>query len=245
MTAATLYVVPGSHSSMTGRLMLEHKQIKYRRIDLLPAIHKPLLRMLGFAHTTVPALRIDDRRIQNTTVISRTLEHLRPEPPLFPTDPAQRSAVEEAETWGEAVLQPLPRRLSWWAFGRDRSGLRSFAEDARLGVPLGLAIHAAAPIIAIERRLNTATDATVRADMSALPAMLDHIDELIAAGTLGSRLPNAADYQIATSVRLFMCFDDLRAAIERRPAGAYARRVVPRFPGSIGRVIPANWLRVR
>jgi hypothetical protein len=53
---STLFVVPGSHPSMTGRLLLEHKHIRYRRIDLLPAIHKPLLRLLGFADTTVPAL---------------------------------------------------------------------------------------------------------------------------------------------------------------------------------------------
>ena len=242
ITAATLYVVPGSHPSMAGRLMLEHKRISYRRIDLLPAIHKPLLRMLGFADTTVPALQIDGRRIQNTILISRALERLRPEPPLFPTDQPRRAAVEAAERWGEAVLQPLPRRLTWWALARDRNGLRSFAEDARLGVPLGLAIHTAAPIIALERRINAANDDTVRADMAALPAMLDRIDELIATGTLGGQPPNAADYQIATSVRLLMCFDDLRAALEQRPTGPYGRRIVPHFPGQIAPVIPHAWL---
>jgi glutathione S-transferase len=242
MTAATLYVVPGSHPSMACRLMLAHKQIEYRRIDLIPGIHKPVLRLLGFAATTVPALHLEDRRIQNTLLISWALERLRPDPPLFPSDQPTRGAVQEAEEWGEAVLQPVPRRLSWWAFGRDRSGMRSFAKGARLGVPLGLAIRAAAPIVAIERRINAATDEAARADLSALPRMLDHVDDLIAAGTLHGPQPNAADYQIATSVRLLMCFDDLREAIERRPAGPYARRLVPDFPGHIGRVFPAAWL---
>jgi glutathione S-transferase len=140
MTRATLYVVPGSHPSMTGRLMLEHKRVDYRRIDLLPGVHKPVLRVVGFAGTTVPALRIDSRRIQSTTAIARALEQLRPEPPLFPSDEPRRSAIAEAERWGEAVLQPIPRRLSWWAFDHDRSGLRSFAEGARFGVPLTVAI---------------------------------------------------------------------------------------------------------
>ena len=242
--AATLYVVPGSHPSMAGRLMLEFKRIEYRRVDLLPAVHKPLLRLLGFAAMTVPALRIDGRRIQNTTAISRALEQMRTEPPLFPRDPSRRAQVEEAERWGEAVLQPVPRRLSWWALAHDRSGLRSFAEGARLGVPIGLATRTAAPIIAIERHINAATDDAVQADLAALPAMLDRIDELIAAHTLGAERPNAADYQIASSVRLLMCFDDLREALERRPAGVYARGLVPEFPGRIRPVIPAGWLSV-
>ena len=55
--------------------------------------------------------------------------------------------------------------------------------------------------------------------MTALPVMLGRVEELIAAGTLGGGALNAADYQIATSVRLLMCFDDLRPLIERRPAG--------------------------
>lgn len=242
MTETKLYVVPGSHPSMTGRLMLEHKRLKYRRIDLLPGIHKPLLRTLGFTKTTVPALRIQGRKIQTTTVISRALEQLRPEPPLFPDEQAHRTAVEDAERWGEAILQPLPRRLSWWALAADRNALRSFGEGAHLGIPLELAIGLAAPIIAIERRLNHAYDHTVRGDMNALPAMLDQIDQRIATGTLGGEHANAADYQIATSVRLLMCFDDLREAIAHRPAGQHAQQIVPNFPGRIKPVIPQDWL---
>jgi glutathione S-transferase len=244
MTPATLYVVPGSHPSMAGRLMLEHKHIEYRRIDLLPAIHKPLLRLLGFAYTTVPALRIDGRRLQNSTVISRALEQLRPDPPLFPIEPSRRARVEQAERWGELALQPIPRRLSWWALDHDRGALRSFADGSHLRVPLGLAIRMAAPIIAIERRITGATEAAVRADVAALPAILHRVEELIAAGTLGGPGLNAADYQIATSLRLLMCFDDLRPSIERRPAGPYARRIVTEFPGRIRPVMPADWLGV-
>ena len=49
-------------------------------------------------------------------------------------------------------------------------------------------------------------------------------------------------YQVATSVRLLMSLDDLRGWIERRPAGAHALAVVPRFPGRIGPVFPPDWL---
>jgi glutathione S-transferase len=213
----TLYVVPGSHSSMAGRLMLEHKGIAYHRVDLIAGLHKPILRVLGFKDTTVPALRIDGRRIQGTLRISKALDELCPDPPLFPADQPARAAVGETERWGERQLQPVPRRLGWWAAKRNRSALRGFIEGARLHVPLGLAVRAAGPIIWAEVRINGATDVAVQADLAALPAMLDQVDMWLNDGVLGRQPPTAADYQIATSVRLLLCFEDLRETIGIRP----------------------------
>jgi glutathione S-transferase len=59
---------------------------------------------------------------------------------------------------------------------------------------------------------------------------------------IGGERPNAADFQIAPSVRLMLCFDQLRPWIEERPAGRHARSLVPDFPGRIGPVFPAQWL---
>ena len=239
---ARLYVVPGSHPSMTGRLMLEHKGIEYRRVDLIPALHKPILRALGFPANTVPAMVIDRRRIQGTLDISRALEEVRPHPPLFPADSAARAAVERAERWGEGVLQPVPRRLSWWALGRDRSTIHTFLEGARMVIPNWLAIKASAPIIWLEILINRAHDAVVREDLAGLPAALDQVDGWIRDGTLGGAQKNAADFQIATSIRLLLCFDELRPLIDGRPAASLAERLVPSFPGHVPRVIPPAWL---
>ena len=237
---AKLYVIPGSHPSMTARLMLDHKGLDYRRVDLISALHKPVLRALRFPHATVPALRLDGRRVQGTRDISRALDELHPAPPLFPADAGGRAEVEDAERWGDEVLQPAARRLSWWALKRDRSGVRSFLEGARLGLPVGLAARTALPLIWISARLNRADDEAALGDLRALNGMLDRVDELVAAGVLGGDQPNAADFQIATSVRLLMCFEELRPSIERRPAGAFALRVCPDFPGRIGPVLTAE-----
>jgi glutathione S-transferase len=220
--------------------MLEHKGIDYKRVDLIAALHRPLLRARGFKAPTVPALKIDGRRIQGTRNISRALDEIDPKPPLFPADPARRAAVEEAERWGDEVLQPVPRRLTWWAIKRDRPAGRSFLEGARLGIPVGLAARTARPIIWMSARLNEANDEAVRADLAALPGMLDKVDEWIAEGVLGGQEINAADFQIATSVRLLMCLDDLRPAIQGRPAGALAMRICPEFPGRIGPVLEST-----
>jgi glutathione S-transferase len=237
-----LYVVPGSNPSMSARLALEYKGLHYERVDLIPTVHMAFLRLAGFPARTVPAVRIDGRRVQGSLAVVRALEELRPEPPLFPRDPDGRWRVEEAERWGESVLQPIPRRLAWWAIKRDRNALRSFAEGATLHVPIGVAIHAAGPIIRVEIHTHGATDKTVQADLRALPETLSRIDACIEGGVIGGATPNAADFQIAPSVRLLMCSDQLRPRVAERPCGRLAARLLPDFPGRIGPVVPQTWL---
>jgi glutathione S-transferase len=239
---ATLYVIPSSHPSMTARLMLERKGIDYRRVDLMPVISKAAVRALRFPGATVPALRVDGRRVQGSRAIARELDRLVPDPPLFPAEPERLAAVTEAERFGDEELQAPARRILWNALRRDRAPLRSFSVGARLGVPIDLAIKTAAPIVALAARFTEASDDRVRADLAALPGMLDRIDRWIAEGVFGGPEPNAADLQIATSVRLLMTMDDLRQAIAPRPAGQLASRVVPDFPGRVPPILPPDWL---
>jgi glutathione S-transferase len=239
---ATVYALAGSHPVKAALLMLDRKGIEWRRRDLANVVDRPLLRAMGFPGPTVPAVKLDGRKIQTTRALARALDELVPEPPLFPADPDRRASVEAAEQWGDEVLQPVPRRLSWAALKRDRSGLRSFIEGPIMGIPPGLAVATAAPLVYGSAKINKATDDAVRADLLTLPALIDQVDDLIANGVIGGAEPNAADYQIFTSVRLLMCFDDLRPQIESRPAGEQALRLVPHFPGKVPPVFPREWL---
>jgi len=239
---ARLYVIPGSHPSMAARLMLEAKGIPYKRTDLMPVVSKGALRALGFPRNTVPAMKIDGRRVQGTGEIARELDRLAPEPALLPTDPGQLAAVEEAERFGDRELQPPIRQILWWALRKDKAPLRSYSEGAKLGIPIGLALRTATPIVAASAHFNEATDENVRQALAAMPAMLQRIDAWIAAGVLGGEQLNVADFQIAPSLRLAMTLDDLRPAIESRPAGALATRVVPSYPGKIPPILPPAWL---
>jgi glutathione S-transferase len=148
---ATLFGVPASHPSLAAELMLQHKRIDYRRIDLVTAAHRGLLRALGFPGKTVPAIRINGAKVQGTTAIALALDSLVPSPPLFPAVPERRAAVLEAESWGNEVLQPVPRRLIWNGLKRDRSTVASYLEGARLGIPTGLAARTSAPIASAAR----------------------------------------------------------------------------------------------
>jgi glutathione S-transferase len=239
---ARLYVIPASHPSITSQLMLEHKGIAYKRTDLLPVISKGALRALGFPGKTVPALKIEGDKVQGSRPIARELERLRPEPALFPADPEKRIAVEEAERFGDEELQHPIRQILWWTIKRDRTPLRSYSEGAKLGLPIGLAMKTAAPIVALSARFNEANDDNVRRDLAALPALLDRVDAWIASGVLNGAELNAADFQIAPSLGLALTLEDLRPAIESRPAGALAKRVVPNYPGHTPPILPATWL---
>ena len=86
---ATLYGIPASHPVYATMLMLERKGVEYKRIDLPQWFHRPLLRLLRFPGTTVPALVLDGRRLQTTKAIARALDEIRPDPRLVPDDPAR------------------------------------------------------------------------------------------------------------------------------------------------------------
>ena len=240
--SARLYVIPASHPSIAVQLMLEHKGLSYKRTDLLPVISKGVLRAVGFSGVTVPALKIEGAKVQGSRQIARELERLRPQPPLFPEEAEKRAAVEEAERFGDEELQHPVRQILWWGMKKDRAPLRDYSEGARIGMPLGLAVKTAAPIVALSARFNEASDANARAALEALPAMLDRVDALVESGVLNGPQLNAADFQIAPSIGLAMTLDDLRPAIENRPAAKLAKRLVPNYPGKMPPVLPAEWL---
>lgn len=237
-----LYTIPGSHPGIAVQAMLAHKSIEFERTDLMPVVSKLALRLLGFPSVTVPALKVDGRRIQGSIDITRELERLQPEPPLYPADPEQRVAVEQIESFCDVGLQHPIRQAIWWGFKRDATPLRSYSEGARLGVPIGLAVKTAAPIVALAVRYNQANDDNVRSALASLPGLLQRLDDWIDEGVIGGSELNAADIQVAASLRLAMTMDDLRPYIEPRPCGQLARRVLPDYPGRMPAILPAQWL---
>jgi glutathione S-transferase len=222
-----LYVVPGSHPCATVMKALELKGVPYERVDLVPAFHKAFQK-LKFGGGTVPGIVFDDgTKLDGSREILRELERRVPQPALFPCD-------EEAERWGEEVLQAAVRRLIWWGLTtKPDAQLSVLDEDTKLfpPTPLAAARLTARPLAWMERRFNNATVATVAADLDALPGHLDRIDAWIADGTLGGE--NAADLQIAASLRLALVLDDLKPLIEGRPAGELAHRLFPHYPGRV------------
>lgn len=238
-----LYLVNGSHPCVTVEKALQLKHLPYSVVELPPPAHMAFMK-LRFGKRTVPGIEIDGERISGSREILRRLDLLVPEPPLFPADPAGRAAVEEAESWGDDVLQPLVRRLLWPTFKAHPELLAAYSEGSKLPPIPAPVLKASAPVVTtIEMKANGASEVTYREDLISLPAILDHVDGLVAAGTIGGAQPNAADLQILPSLALLMTMADLRELIEPRPCGQATLHLFPDTPvRAPGGSIPAALL---
>ena len=230
---ARIYLLHGSHPSDTVVKSFEIKGLPLKHVELpismQPVIMKPL-----FGGRTVPGVRFEDgEKVQGSCAILRVLERRVPSPPLY-DGPAGTAAIEEAERWGNDVLQSVPRRLLWAAFTVHPRAMHGFQEGARSPkLPMPAVVALSKVVLPIERRLNKVDDAIVRADLAALPGHLDQVDQYIADGVLGGEQPNAADLQIAPSIRLLHTLEDVRPLLDGRPAEAFAFRLFPRLTASV------------
>ena len=182
---ATLFGVPASHPSLAAELMLRHKRIGYRRIDLVSAAHRLLVPALGFPGRTVPrsdssgtppghhADRPGARRAAARAI-------------ALPDDPERFARGGAGGRLGQRGLPAGPAAADLNALTRDRSTIDTYLEGARIGIPLPIALRTVRPAIAAARHFNRASDAAVRRDLAALPALIDHVDELLARGVIGA-----------------------------------------------------------
>ncbi|WCB95855.1 hypothetical protein DSM104299_04606 [Baekduia alba] len=228
---ARLFMIHGSHPCATVEKAFALKGLPFKRIEVV-ASTQPLVMRLLFGGRTVPGVKFaDGAKVQGSRAILRALEDRVPSPPLY-AGPAGASAIAEAERWGDEVFQQIPRRLLWAGFTKHPGAMHAFQEGQRSPkLPKPVVLAASRLVLPIERRINDVDDAGVRADLAALPLLLDQVDQYIADGVLNGAQPNAADLQIAPTIRLLYALEDLRPLIDGRPAEAFAFRWFDR-PGA-------------
>jgi glutathione S-transferase len=244
---ATLYALPASHPCAAIEVALRLKGVEYRRVDMIPVVAK-LQQWRRFGGFTVPGVEFEDgEKVLGSREIVRSLEHRAIEPHLLPVDGRERRTVEEAELWGDQVLQPLARRIVWAALRRRSGAMMSYGEKADLPVPRPLARMSAPLIATLAGRFNGATDGAVRADLINLDFHLDRADHWVKTGAIGgTEHPNAGDLQVGSGLALLLTVEDLRGRIEGRVSADVARRWFPDYPGSMpAGTLPADWLAAR
>jgi glutathione S-transferase len=241
-----LYWMDISHPSRAVRKMLDLKRVDYEVTDVLPLNQRLHVRLAGFRGGTVPALKLDGRRIQGSREISRALDERWPDPPLFPADPQLRARVMEAERWGEQEFQPVPRRIFRFGVANNPQLRRWVMEFQKLPAASVLATTMQPAFVYYARTVEAdgrrATDAGIRADLDALPAMLDRADQLLADGTLTLDPPNAATLQVLATVRALDAFEDLRALIAAHACAESARTLFADYEGNVPPFLDADWL---
>jgi glutathione S-transferase len=212
---------------------LDMKGLEFERHDLMFGLSN-VHQFVRFRARTVPGITIGERKIVGSRPILRALDELVPEPSLRPADPALSAEVDKAEEWGDLVLQEHARWIVLTAARQAPEALESLTAGYKVpSIPSWVTKRMGAGAD-LEMRLLGYTGAQVKNEwIPALPATLDHVDDLIARGVIGGHQPNVADLQIGSSVRLLLNVEDIRPGIEERPAGKLARRLFPDYPGHI------------
>lgn len=229
----TLHVINGSHPCAAVLRAFELKGIDVKLVEYMPPLHAVLVK-LRFGSRRVPLLQLagNGEVITGSRAIMQRLEALQPYPPLYPRE--QIAAIEEAERWGDELLQPTARRLLWAAMKTNPRALASFQAGSRLPRLPGPVVGLVGPlVIAGEYRLNAITAERVRADAAALPGMLTELERFHRDGALGTASPTAADLQIGSSLQLLRAIEDLRPWVDGHPVAREIARWLPVAPGNV------------
>jgi glutathione S-transferase len=126
----TLWQIPVSHYSEKARWALAWKQIEHVRRSPPPGSHMVIaLWLTRGAHYTFPVLTLDGRHIGDSTAIIAALEERRPEPALYPADPADRRRALELEDFFDEEVGPHTRLLVWHELRNDRRRFREVVEQ--------------------------------------------------------------------------------------------------------------------
>jgi len=108
----SLYQFPISHYCEKVRWALDHKQLDYRVVNLLPGFHVGTAKKLA-GRSSVPILVHDARAIRNSSDIINYLETLVPAHALTPTDAEARQEALEWEHFADREIGPWVRRVCY------------------------------------------------------------------------------------------------------------------------------------
>jgi glutathione S-transferase len=128
--APTLWHIPISHYSEKARWALAHKGVEHRlRAPQPPGHMLTAVALTRGRHYTFPVLSIDGRHVGDSSAIIAALERRHPDPPLYPSDPAERERALELERFFDSEVGPAVRLLAWHEVTNDPESLADYASE--------------------------------------------------------------------------------------------------------------------
>jgi len=240
-----LWHIEVSHYNEKVRFALDYKGIAYERRAPLPGPHSVVAMWLTRSrHRRFPVLDLDGRKIGDSTAIIAALEDYKPDPSLYPSDPALRARALELEDFFDEQLAPSVRALA-------------FAEVFAAGADVGAIIAPSAPSWT-QRMLSTplmkrmlradlgAREDRIDANTTAIRAAMDRLEaEIGPSGYLAGDAFSVADLAAATLFtpivnppgRQHMPSPvpepmlELRAELEARPGGRWIHEIFAKHRG--------------
>jgi glutathione S-transferase len=235
----TLHILPPSHPCMAVKKALDLKGLEYETVTLSPGPHvEEMAKLYGDGNTTVPGLLIEDEPVHGSRPIFARLEELEAEPALFPDPIAEQ--VREADRWGDDELQDLGRRFAWGALHFRPEAMGTLAGGDPLD-PSGTDF--AIKFVRASWKYHGISCELLASDLAAFPAKVAHIEQLAADGVIGGEVPNAADLQIGSTIRVLLTVGDLEPLLGGTAAERIALALFPDYPGHVpAGAFPAGWV---
>ncbi len=110
-----LYQFEASTFAEKVRLILDYKQLPYKKVEVTPGVGQvELFQMSG--QRQVPVLKDNEQIVPDSTAIALHLEKTYPNRPLLPVDPKQRGLTLALESWADEAIVPNARKVMIGAF---------------------------------------------------------------------------------------------------------------------------------
>jgi glutathione S-transferase len=167
-----------SHYNEKVRWALDHKGWPHVREALVPGFHIPRVRWVS-GQNQVPVLVVGKQVLAGSSRILAELERMRPDPLLYPTNPAERQRALEIEAYFDDEVGPDLRRLFWGSYIDDRSAAAAMAADGA-SPRVRRAWHAVFPVLRpiLRRKMGIHPDELART-RGRLSAHLDRLEREI------------------------------------------------------------------
>ncbi|NEO50770.1 MAG: glutathione S-transferase family protein, partial [Moorea sp. SIO4A3] len=113
-----LYQFELSQYSEKVRLILDYKELDYRKIEVTPGVGQLELFQLS-GQSKVPVLKDGDTVISDSTAIAMYLDRKYPDKPIIPTDPKERGLCLLIEEWADESIGTKSRKVVYGALSQN------------------------------------------------------------------------------------------------------------------------------
>jgi glutathione S-transferase len=128
------------------------------------------------ASKTFPLLDLGGRTYSDSTEIVAALEERYPEPPLYPTDPAERARALELEDFFDEEVGPYTRLYAWHEIVKERETAERMIASGMMGPKFGARFTAPVAAGFLQLRYGVKSDGAAREARAKIDAGFDRIE---------------------------------------------------------------------
>jgi glutathione S-transferase len=248
-----LWHIELSHFNEKARWALDYKGIQHVRKAPPPGLHGAYaLVVTRGAQRRLPVLVLDGRRIGDSTRIIEALEAYRPDPPLYPSDPADKAHALELEDYFDENLAPAIRSFGWYHTLDDPDRVAGVLYTRDPGSVRARVTRSLMPLLRPAVRFDyKVSEADAERSVEQIRAAMDRVEsELQPSGYLVADRFTVADL---TGAALFTpvilpegrpyapssaapAMDELREELEAREGGKWVHEIYARHRGKSAEV---------